>query len=141
MTFVERTKEALLNRLSEGVAAALTVLIAWVAYAIVPVVLPAIASAVPTKIILALLLSSLLMNIIFAVLIWSMNKRPMFVLKYGIYWDKDKNAHCPSCQKPVATYGEYSAGKGYYCKPCKKVFPLADASGNDIDPAKALSEL
>jgi hypothetical protein len=62
-------------------------------------------------------------------------------LKYGIYWDKNKNSHCPSCKTPVI-YGEYYVGgTGYKCIPCKKVYPLADNLGNKLTPDQALSLL
>jgi len=70
-----------------------------------------------------------------------MQKKPEFRLKYGIYWDSDKNPHCPNCKIPVAGYSEYQVGKGYYCKPCNKVFPLQDSAGNDINPTQVVSEL
>ncbi len=141
MTFLEKIKDSIATRAAEAIAASLTVLLTWVVYQIAPVILPAIEAAVSKQILLTCLVTSLVLNFIFLLVVWGTSKKEPFRLKYGIYWDKDKNAHCPSCQKPIATYGEYAAGKGYYCKPCGKVFPLADASGNDIEPAKVLSEL
>ena len=71
-----------------------------------------------------------------------MSKSDTLRLKYDIYWDRHKNPHCPSCKKPLSAYNEYMySGKGYYCKPCKKVFPLTDVHGNRVEPAQALSEL
>ena len=91
---------------------------------------------------LAILVTSLALNLIFFIVVWITSKKEPFRLKYGIYWDKDKNPHCPSCKIPVAAYGDYQmSGKGYYCKPCQKVFALADASGKNIDPVKVLAEL
>ncbi len=56
----------------------------------------------------------------------------------GIYWDKEKNPHCPSCKTPVSNYGEFNFGDwGYLCNVCKSVFNLADASGNPIKPEDA----
>jgi hypothetical protein len=54
-----------------------------------------------------------------------------FKLKYGIYWDKDQNPHCPHCKTPV-TYGDYADSSGYYCKPCNHVF------GWSMPPGKCL---
>ena len=72
-----------------------------------------------------------------------LNKRskPDFVLKYGIYWDGDKNPHCPNCKIPISGYSEYLEGRGYYCKPCEKIFPLTDINGNNISPEQVIREL
>lgn len=142
MLLIERVKEALLSRAAEGVAASVTVLIVWTCYELAPSVLPAIESAVSKKVILALLLSSGILNVTFLLVIWSLNKKGPLRLKYGIYWDKDKNPHCPSCKKPISAYDSYRhGGLGYYCKPCEKIFPLTDATGKNIEPAQAISEL
>jgi tRNA(Ile2) C34 agmatinyltransferase TiaS len=103
--------------------------------------LPLIESNLSNQVLLALLLASIAINILLAILIYGATKKRPFKLKYSIYWDSEKNPHCPSCQKPVAAYGKYTAGKGYYCKPCGKVFPLADASGNDMAPADVVKQL
>lgn len=142
MSFIDKIKESIISRAAESVAASITILLAWVAYQVTPAILPAIETALSKKVILALLLLSLVLNIIFFLFVRATSKKELFKLKYGIYWDKDKNPHCPSCKTPVAAYGSYqTGGTGYYCKPCKKVFALADASGNDIDPRTAIDEL
>ena len=142
MSFLDKVKDSIVTRAAEGIAASLTVLLMWATYQVAPVVLPAIEAVVSKQVLPALLVTSLALNVIFLVVVWLTSKKEPFRLKYGIYWDKDKNPHCPSCKIPVATYGEYQVGgKGYYCKPCNKVFALADASGNNIDPVKALAEL
>lgn len=142
MSVADKLKEAVLSRAVEASAASITVLLGWAVSEIAPILLPSIEAVATKKLLLSLLGLSLLLNLALLALIWLLSKKPpQFRLKYGIYWDKDKNPHCPSCKTPVAAYNEYQSGKGYYCKPCKKVFPLADASGNDIDPKIAINEL
>lgn len=50
-------------------------------------------------------------------------------LKYGIYWDKNRNPHCPSCKKPLQL-GIYSS---YECITCNKnnIRPF-DKSGRNL---------
>ncbi|MCK4823768.1 hypothetical protein KA005_48895, partial [bacterium] len=141
MSFTDKIKESIMSRAAESVAAAITVLIAWVAYQVAPAILPAIETALSKRVILALLLLSLVLNIVFFLFVRAVSKKESFKLKYGIYWDKDKNPHCPNCKIPIGGYAKYQTGTGYYCKPCKKIFPLCDASGNKIDPKQAISEL
>lgn len=138
MSFIDKVKDSITTRAAEVIAASFTVLLAWVASQVAP----AIESAISKQVLLALLATSLVLNVIFFFIVWLNAKKELLRLKYGIYWDKDKNPHCPSCKTPVATYGYYSTdGYGYYCKPCNKVFPLADASGNNLEPTQVLAEL
>ena len=143
MTFFRKVKDSLADRAAEGIAASLTVLLAWAAYQLAPVVLPAIESALSKQALLAILVVSLVLNVVFFIVAWLTTKSASaFRLKYGIYWDKGKNPHCPSCKTPLAAYGNYKySGLGYFCTPCKKVFKLADASGNNVEPARAITEL
>ena len=141
MAFTEKLKEALLGRISEGVAAAIIALILWAGYELTPALLPAIESVISKRVLLALFISSLLLNIVLAIVIWATKKKGKFILKYGIYWDKNKNPYCPSCKTPLAAYGRYTLGLGYYCRACRKEFPLADSTGKDVNPADAIKEL
>lgn len=59
--------------------------------------------------------------------------------KYGILWDKNKNAFCPVCKTHMSTYEEnykpvYS-DKGFpafICNNCKEYFPLNTKTGKPI---------
>ena len=142
MTFAVKLKEAVLSRAVESGVASIVVLLVWAVSQIYPVLFPAIEAAATKKLLLSLLALSAILNLLFLAFIWLLSKNDSFKLKYGIYWDKNKNPHCPSCQKPVATYNDYGhSGKGYYCKPCNQVFPLADASGKEVSPQQAIGEL
>lgn len=141
MSFGEKVKESIVNRAAEGLAVSATVIVIWVASQIGPVILPALESSLSKSLLVSLLLGSLALNVVFVILFWVLRKKPEFTLKYGIYWDSDKNPYCPNCKTPIAGYASYQSGKGYYCNSCKKVFPLQDSAGNDIDPNQAISEL
>lgn len=142
MKAFDKLKDALAERAAEAIAASLTVVLAWAAYQIAPAILPAIESAVSKRVLLALLVTSAALNVVFLAIAWYLSKGDGLRLKYGVYWDKQKNPHCPSCKKPISAYDSYQFhGKGYYCKPCNQVFPLTDVHGNKIEPAQAVSEL
>ena len=141
MSFGEKVKESIVNRAAEGLAVSVSVILIWVVSKIGPAILPALESSLPKSLLLSLFLASLALNLVFVVLFWVTRKKPEFKLKYGIYWDSDKNPHCPNCKTPIASYAEYQTGTGYYCRPCKKVFPLQDSAGKDVDPSQAVGEL
>jgi len=141
MKFKDKLKDSITSKAAEGLAVAASIIVLWAATKITPVVLPAIESGLSKEVMVSLLLSSLALNIVLVILFWVLHKKPEFKLKYGIYWDKDKNPHCPNCKIPIGAYSEYSAGNGYYYKPCGKIFPLTDANGNDINPQQVIDEL
>lgn len=141
MSFGEKVKESLASRAAEGVATSLTILLVWATYQVAPAVLPAVEAATSKQVLLALLVTSIVLNIAFALVAWHLSKSKPFRLKYSIYWDKDKNPHCPACKIPLGQYAQYQTGTGYYCKPCGKIFALVDATGKKIEPAAALAEL
>ncbi|EPF2931141.1 hypothetical protein ACSL9C_004088 [Vibrio navarrensis] len=143
MSLKEKIENAFVSKAAEGVAVAVGVLVIWVGKKIAPIVIPALEKNLSNEVLVSLLLASLALNLLILILFWVLNKssKPEFLLKYGIYWDREKNPHCPNCKTPIGGYNEYSEGWGYYCKPCNKIFPLTDASGNDIKPEQAIREL
>ncbi|MCI5107942.1 MAG: hypothetical protein MRY76_14625 [Pseudomonadales bacterium] len=141
MSFSAKVKETLISRAAEGLGVAVGVILIWMASVIGPAILPAISTLVSTETLATLLAGSFALNIVLVILFWIFFKSPDLKLKYGIFWDRDKNPYCPNCKIPISGYDEYNAGKGYYCKPCKKIFPLKDQSGVDVSPEKAMSEL
>jgi len=51
--------------------------------------------------------------------------------KFGIYWDKDKQAYCPSCKTLLSDYRPFVHASGktsylYHCIKCDKMIPLTD---------------
>jgi hypothetical protein len=140
MSLANKLKEKVVERAAEIAVTPIVVLLIWVGHELVPILLP-LADSISKQIFLALLLASLLINVLLAFLISVATKKPPFRLKYGIYWDAEKNPHCPSCKTPVAGYAQYSIGAGYQCKPCGKIYPLTDADGNDIKPSRVIGEL
>lgn len=141
MKIIEKFKEKLIDRVVELFVIALSTALIWVCTKIGPVILPAVESGLSKEVIFTLLLSSLALNFIILVTFWAVHRKPEFKLKYGIYWDSEKNPHCPNCRIPIGSYDKYDVGWGYYCKPCKKIFQLTDATGKKIEPQQAISEL
>ncbi|WP_303852671.1 hypothetical protein [Seleniivibrio woodruffii] len=84
---------------------------------------------------LVFIMMLLLLVFILLVLVYVLRKTDM-VLKYGIFWDKNNNPHCPSCKIPLNIYGEYTIGNGFYCESCKAVYPMADR-GFEFSVSKA----
>ena len=141
MNFGERVKETIITRSAEGLALSVSVIVIWACSKIGPAILPALESSLSKSLLVTLLLASFALNFVFLLLFWITRKKSDFKLKYGIYWDSDKNPHCPNCKIPIGAYSEYQTGWGYYCKPCGNIYPLTNAAGTDIKPEQAVAEL
>ena len=142
MNLLSKFSEKLIEHISGAAIAAISVLLIFAAKELSPIVLPLIESKLSNQTLLTLFFASLAVNIVLAVLIYVASRKPNLKLKYGVYWDKNKNPHCPACQKPVSSYNDYGiSGSGYNCKPCHQVFPLTDATGSQILPSQAIYEL
>jgi len=141
MSFGEKVKSSIVSRAAEGLAVSISVIIIWISSKIVPIILPVIESSLDKSLLVSLLFASMALNIIILVIFWIFQKKSNFKLKYGIYWDKDKNPHCPNCKIPVTEYADHPEGWGYNCRACNKFFSLADMNGTDIKPQQAISEL
>ena len=142
MSFVEKVKDTIATRAAEALAISVSVIIIWVASKVGPAILPALESNLSKELLITIFLASLSLNLILVMLFWVLLKKPDLRVKYGIYWDSSRNPHCPNCKIPIAGYSDYdTGGVGYYCKPCKKIFPLQDPAGNDINPSQVISEL
>jgi len=136
MSFLEKSKEAVESRLVELFVAAITILLGWILSLVSPAIKHAILEEIPVQVFLPVLLLSILINLALLVVLFLVVRKHdnSLELRYGIYWDKQRNPHCPLCQKPVV-YDDWGiGGVGYYCQPCKKVTSLQDGQGNKIKP-------
>lgn len=94
-----------------------------------------------SELLVQLTLVSLLL-ILLAYIFHQKNKKSL-TLKYGIYWDYNKNPHCPSCEKPVSKYDSFgmNSEKGYWCDSCRIQSNLADYTGKSVTPKEAVRSL
>ena len=93
-----------------------------------------------TLIILILILFvSLIVSILYTV---SLKKKAKLNLKkaLGIYWDKELNAYCPSCQTLLSNYAFYQTVKnyepGFKCISCDKIIHF----GDEVEPFYRLED-
>ena len=91
MKFKEKVKEIIISRVTEGLAISVSILVIWVASVVGPALMPAIELSLSKSLLVSLLMASLVLNIVFLGLFRVFQKKIDFRLKYGIYWDSDKN--------------------------------------------------
>ena len=136
MSFLEKAKEAAESKIIELFVIAITVLLGWIFSFIAPAIKNAILAEVSVQVFLPVLLLSLLINLVLLVVLFLVVRKHdnSLELRYGVYWDKQRNPYCPVCQKPVL-YDDWGVGGiGYYCQPCKQVTSLQDGQGNKKKP-------
>lgn len=142
MSSLEKIKNGFFEHIGLTAALVLTGLIGWILTEVAPIVLPAIQEKLPSKVMLAILMLSIFINLLLAIAVWLLTrKREILKLRYGIFWDIEKNPHCPVCKNPGLQYSEWGYQLGYRCNPCDRIFSLCDSSGKDITPEVALKGL
>ncbi|WP_339412816.1 hypothetical protein [Pseudomonas sp. EA_35y_Pfl2_R5] len=144
MSFIEKTKEAILSKAVEASIASISALLLFIFYQISPVIITAIESAISQKTLLALLALSIVTNIFLLALVILTNSKSKndLYLKFGVYWDKDKNAHCPICKNVLSTNNRFGPlSEEYYCNPCKKLTYTTNATGEQIPRQEAIERL
>jgi len=141
--FLKKVQEKLIDRSVEGIAFIVSLIFIWFSTIIGSKIFPLIESSISPDELVKLLVASIILNIVLLIVLIATNRKDKLRLKYGIYWDREKNPHCPNCQIPIGNYGSYNYNteKGYYCKPCGKVFPLVNATGMYVKPEDVLLEL
>ncbi len=130
--------------LAHGVAiavACVTGLLLLTMNQILPVVLPAIEKSIPKRALLTLLVLSILVNVLLAVYISYQSRKSSLTLRFGVYWDRERNTFCPVCRSPMSSYGEYAAGTGFYCTKCEEIIELREVNGDPISLKSAVEKL
>jgi hypothetical protein len=138
MNFINIFKNSIIAKIAEILVISV---IAWISSKIIPKFWPSI-TAISSETLAPVLIGSIAINIILVAILFISNKEEDLKLKYGIYWDKNKNPFCPNCKIPIGAYDEYYMDDtGYRCKSCEKIFPLTNAKGEQITPEQAIKEL
>jgi hypothetical protein len=75
-----------------------------------------------------LLLVSLLFAITVILISYLTYLKTFFKLKakFGVYWDKNKNAYCRSCKDLLGAYEKHNHEEGFYCIKCDRTICLQD---------------
>jgi hypothetical protein len=143
MNLLERVRAAIVEHTVQAAVAAVVILLGWIGALISPVLLPIIESTLSQRLLLSLLMLSVFINLFLLWLLYMATRQNKLTLRWGIYWDKSKNPHCPVCQKPIRP-GRYVAAAnefGYFCSHCNEIYHTTDAEGNAVTPAKVMAEL
>ncbi|ODS30837.1 MAG: hypothetical protein SCARUB_04047 [Candidatus Scalindua rubra] len=114
-------------------------LIIWVITRICVQIMPAIDELASSKILFPLLVVSMIANCILYALLVINNKKSKMIDRFSVKWDKDKNAHCPICDRHLINYGYHglSEYKNFWCSICKEPrFLLDDGKYIELDHAK-----
>ena len=134
MKFTEHLKSQAAKAIAAGLILSITTSLmallkrAW--YPLVVHVLPAI----DVREVIQLNLLLILLNILAWTLLF-FRREPQFKVRFGVYWDKNKNPRCASCESPLLTEKPYTLS----CKKCDPGiwFILRDESGKQINLADA----
>lgn len=106
MKITDTIKESATKCILSAIFGLLGILIGSLYSEIIPILLPTIIQELPKSILLKMLtLAILLFFLSFA---WSFaiysKYKTRLTPKCGVLWDKNKEAHCPACEKPLSEY-------------------------------------
>jgi hypothetical protein len=143
MQLPERLKEKGTELLLAGLVGSLGYLltIVWTEFSapFFQKVLPEISNKALFAIALTLLVLLLISCFTIVLLIRAINDK--LKLRFGVYWDKKKNPHCPGCKKPISDYRQYGTHFGYGCMSCNRTILLERADGTPITAQEAMNSL
>jgi|APLow6443716910_1056828.scaffolds.fasta_scaffold75905_1 hypothetical protein len=67
--------------------------------------------------------------------------KPNLITAFGVYWDNNVNAYCPSCKTMLTNYAFYDTGRkhqpGIKCISCEKLIHFSDENKRFYDLGEA----
>jgi hypothetical protein len=139
MSFIEKAKSGLADRLLTIVTGALAGLGVIAANALAPEVIPILSSPQLQKAVVPILGISIILNLLLGLAIWQATRKPKFRTRFGFFWDLDLQPHCSACESPMQ-WGQWTGtqGPGLLCGKCKKPRYLRGEDGKpmSLDEAK-----
>ena len=130
-------KKALIAALS-GVAVSIATVVLWLSQV---ALMSLSTSAKGLNMVSWALTISMSLNLVFAAWILGLKRASMLKLRFGVYWDREKNPYCPSCKSPLSGYSEYHEGNGFMCSQCDKIILLMAKDGSNLPYRQAMEIL
>lgn len=141
MRFKDEFQETITSKFAEVLGILFATIVIYLLTQIAVLLFSLINSVFSNKVLIPLFFISLLLNIFVLVWLWKIKQKPEFILRYGVYWDHEKNPHCPLCKKPIGSYDSTRKPPSYTCKSCGNFIRITNQVGNDIPPSKVIAEL
>ena len=147
-SFIEKTKEAVVEKALSLWLAAIGMLLVLVGKVILDAVLPTLSSLAIQKVLLPLLVLSILSNVFLIVTVWLLSRRTKLRPQFGVLWDSNGEAYCTGCRVPLSNYGMYQGADrqlawGFQCAKCGRCLVLQNEIGRNMtleEARKRLSE-
>jgi hypothetical protein len=145
MKFIDTIKEASIKYWLSAIFAVLILLIGSIYQDVIPLIYPEIIQKLSKEVFLKITTLAIILFFlsIFVALFIYLHYRPKLKTKFGILWDKNKEAYCPACRNPLSAYFPYrfdsTTVKAFKCIKCDKYIPITHNSKIiDLDDAKKM---
>lgn len=133
MGFLDTTRKKIVNHMAEITTMLVVSLLGFFLHEITTIVQQQCVGSLSSRQLLTLIMFSIFLILLLVSLVFYFLIKDKLTLKYGVYWDKDKNPYCPCCKKPVHADEWVSInGFGYRCNDCNYNVALKDYLGNRI---------
>jgi len=103
-----------------------------------PIIYPEVIRKLPKEVFLKMTTLAILLVVLSSILslLFYLKSKVKLIPKCGVLWDKNKEAHCPSCQSPLSEGTFYNAPANmhyfYKCIKCDKKITLKHGGKNII---------
>lgn len=145
MKIIDNIKKSGTELILSGLFAILVFLAGSIYHDLSPTFLQTILESTPKPLLLKLLIAAMIVIVLLSVLslYFYLKNRNKLIVKFGILWDKNKEAHCPSCEKPLSHYYfNKTVANPYYefvCIHCnKKIYLMHDSEPISLPEAQKL---
>lgn len=111
MKIIEKIKEATIIQILSAMLGVLLLLIGSIYLEALPLILPSIVQQLPKTLLLKLLILAIVLFVLSVALSLTiylkyLKLKTKLIPKFGVLWDKNKEAYCPACEISLSEYQE-----------------------------------
>jgi amino acid transporter len=116
---------------------------------VLPIILPIVIQELPKTVLLKIASLATILFLLSAVLslVFYLKLKNKLHSRFGVKWDKEKQAYCPTCESLLTRYSAYKNDSGkilyfyFQCLECKSSVYLKDDSANHLTLQDAQKQL
>jgi hypothetical protein len=133
MKFTETITSTTITLLLTSLSGLFGILLGSIYSEIVPIILPTLTQQLPITVLLKILSVAIILfflSVVLTIFVY-LNYKPKYKARFGILWDKDKQAYCPSCKTLLSNYQPFvhssvKTSYMYNCIKCDRMIPIND---------------
>ncbi len=148
MKIIDTIKESSTKYLLSSLFGLLILLLGAIYQDILPIIYPEVIQKLPKEVFIKITTLAILLFVLSSVLsfIFYLKLKNKLIPKFGVLWDKNKEAYCPACRIPLSHYvtwkpdnPEATSIKAFQCVGCDKQISIThNADVIELDEARKM---